>query len=104
MNADVHIGAESCARRPISLAAAFSRSMRACVAESRGRVNLGDTESAGGRAPRRGGGGFGIVTLARTVSRAPDAFSIIADASTSPVASTVIGPIARQVPEADFTK
>src|SRR4029079_3000394 len=75
MNGDVHIGAESCARRPISLAAAFSRSIRAFVARSGGGLNLGDTESAGGRAPRRGGGGFGIVTLARTVSRAPDAFS-----------------------------
>jgi hypothetical protein len=104
MNGEVHMGAVSWARRPISRAVAFSRSILACVAESRRWVNLGETESARGRAPGRGAGGFGIVTDARMLSTAPDAFSTIAVAPTSPTASTVIGPSARHVLDVDLTK
>jgi hypothetical protein len=45
-----------------------------------------------------------MITEARTLSSEPEACSMTASAVTSPIASTVIGPIARHVSTPDFAK
>jgi hypothetical protein len=103
-NEVVHIGGESWALRPISLAVAFSLSILSCVSASSGRVKRGDTDNARRDDRRADGFGFGKVMEARALSTSPEARSITTIAATSPVASTETGPIARHVFVPDFTK
>jgi hypothetical protein len=96
MNDAFHMGGDCCACLPISCARAFSRATLAAVAASSGRENVLSTE----RGAATGGGIFGNVTLAWSVSTFPDARLTSALATTVFSASTGTPPIACQVPAA----
>ena len=99
-NDAVHMGRRSCASRPISRARAFSRSIRAVVAASSGRVKLLSTASG----CATGGGRAGKAKRTRALSVFPEASSTVARAKRVPVASTGTPPIACHAPGAARTK